>query len=182
MRSIRVEEHVRLKADEMYKQDNHTGRQSKRKLMIYHYLYRAYNESQTPYNPHRLAKEVGIPITKIQTAMCMFAKEAKSRSPTTRDKSRYNVCKRPRDYVESQIIYTGLSHHHTKDILELLNVILEKDEDLCDAQPQVVSAAVMMYFMELEQVAVPPTFRAEVNIPKSTLENMYRHVCSVHNQ
>lgn len=174
LRRISVEEHIRRKADELYRQNSITGRQSKRQLMLYYYLACAYNETQTPYNPHYLAKTVGIPITKIQTAMCTFTKSAHIQSSKT-------TFKKPHDYIESQMIYTGLSPSHISDVIELIDDLLEKDEDLYDAQPQVLSAATILYFMELEQVDVPSNFRNNVNIPKSTLENMHKRLRQTHN-
>jgi transcription initiation factor TFIIIB Brf1 subunit/transcription initiation factor TFIIB len=142
--------------------------------MIYYYLARAYNETQTPYNPHYLAKAVGIPVTKIQTAMCTFTKSSESTGTIS-------AFKKPHDYVESQLIHSGLSSQHITDIIELINQLLEKDEDLLDTQPQVLSAAAILYFMELQQVEIPSNFRSSVNIPKSTLENMHKRICQIHN-
>ena len=174
MRLIQVEEFIRLKADELYRKDDITGRQSKRQLMIYYYLVRAYNETRTPYNPHYLAKAAKMSATKIQTAMCTFTKIVQSNSTRS-------IIKQPRDYVESQLLHTGLSVHHVPDVLALIDELLEKDEDLHDTQPQIFSAAAILYFMELEQVPIPDDFRSKINIPKSTLENMHKLICKTHN-
>ncbi len=177
LKSIPVEETIRIKADELCRQaDNRICRRSNRDLMKYYYLVCAYNVTNTSYNPNELAKAVGIHPNSIQTALCTFTKKTTNNEYIPKYQH-----KLPSDYIVEQLLHTGLSSDHADDIKELIDEIIEKDDDLEDEQPQVISAAIILYFLELQQIEVPKNFRSDISIPKSTLDNMHKYVKKVHN-
>lgn len=70
LNDLSIPEEIKLKADELYKYDgcpNHRGKP--RKLMIFTYLYMAYNELEFEYVPLDIANLLGIKFNEISSAV-----------------------------------------------------------------------------------------------------------------
>lgn len=132
-----------------------TRRANKRKQMIFHCVRTAYNYHKIPKDPKDLADICGINYSEITKASSIC-------SPIQTNFQTPIVFYTPTDFISD--IFTRLQKFLESDIefsdetcdyiIEISKAVIEEDPDLLDEKPQMVAAAIVLYYLESHGIKI----------------------------
>lgn len=176
LRDVPLPDSIKQKANEIYlKMNIPSKKSSKRKKLLYFCLISAYKELDIVYIPAMIATLVGLSINKISNANSMYSKTITGYQTQQRRFS-------PTDYVLYLYPTIGIQSGYEKFLVDLTNELINKEERLLDDAPQIVAAAIILYFIEWSGIPYNGIFEQILQTTSIRLNNMKNKINKIHNR
>lgn len=173
--TIAIPDDVKVKAEAVYNElgcPTHKG--NRRKELVFFCVYQAFIILDSPRDKKEIADMVGLPHSQISNANSIASV---STSVYRKKSKRYT----PFDYLDKHLVEVNIEEC-LPDVERIANRILRNDPDLKDSRPQVVSMAIIKYYMVSNGIK----FRVEdlakvIQRSPTTLEAVYKKVVEADN-
>lgn len=175
MGDLVISENIKEKANEVYNMLNiSTKRGGRRKKVIFFCLHEAHRLMNIPIDPKDLASIVGIKNNDISKAFTMC-------SPIETGYHPLNIRFTFREFIPVYYRLTGLSNLILDDVLSLADDIYKKDPTVENEFPQIMAAAILMYYMEINGVESSINISKVLHTSSLTLNLLKSRIESIHN-
>lgn len=181
LQNLNIPEYVKLKANEIFVNQNLSLRKGKKLPHILFYcVYKAYRQLGESQVPKKIATLVGLPHNEISKAVSMFS------SPNANSDSKLNSEGSFSSFVQLIPCYCedlGINNRDTiTEIQRFGQQLLDMNSDLDEKFPQNIAAGVILYWMSIHGYEIDRKgFQAKVQLSDVTISNAFKLVKSVHN-
>ena len=171
---LSLPENIKLEANDIYIKMNLFSKKSgKRKKLIFVCVYYAYSNLGSPGDPKTIAGLVGIDTKDINKAFNLI------HGSDYRPEIKFY---KPSDFIPEFCRACYLNKKNHVEVLQLAEEIWNKETDLNSSFPQVVAAAIIMYYLDIHGISYQVNvFSNLIKKADATLIIMKNRVAAAHN-
>lgn len=175
--SFQLPDNVRIQAQEVARRLKLPIRRGKkRRQLLFYCLYSAYAELNIVQDPVTIAMMVGIERSQIGRALSLFSEAQTGYAPPMHIASAV-------DFVPRYAEQMGLEAHIIGDLVSIAQAVIERDSELAESYPQKVAAAIVSYYLSLNNLFSVSISNLTVlsGFSEPTIKSVVKRVAAVHN-
>lgn len=175
--SFQLPDNVRIQAQEVARRLKLPIRRGKkRRQLLFYCLYSAYAELNIVQDPVTIALMVGIERSQIGRALSLFSEAQTGYAPPMHIASAV-------DFVPRYAEQMGLQAHIIGDLVSIAQAVIERDSELAESYPQKVAAAIVSYYLSLNNLFSVSSSNLTLlsGFSEPTIKSVVKRVAAVHN-
>lgn len=174
--SFQIPDNVRTQAQEVARRLKLPIRRGKkRRQLLFYCLYSAYAELNIVQDPVTIATMVGIERSQIGRALSLFSEAQTGYAPPMHTASAV-------DFVPRYAEQIGLPTRTIGELVSIAQTVIEADSELAESYPQKVAAAIVSYYLALNNIAISSANLTSLSgFSEPTIKSVVKRVACVHN-